>query len=69
MEYQIITAVPGTSLASLDDTDIETLLDFVCYLADKAERAREAQKKEEEQFVVIGGRKYKKVEQFTQRIT
>ncbi len=61
LEYQVCKILPGTSLAALDDTDIETLLDFVLYIVDKNEQ-------EKAEFVVINGKKYKKVNQFSKRI-
>jgi hypothetical protein len=53
--------LPGTSLAALDDTDIETLLDFVLYITDQNRR-------EKDEYVTLNGKKYRKVSQFTQRI-
>lgn len=53
--------LPGTNLASLDETDIETLFNFVSYLVDKEE-------KEKEKSVVINGKPYKLVKGFTERI-
>lgn len=49
--------IHGMSLASLDDTDIETLFDFIAYITAKNQRNNE-------QFVIINGKKYKKVDSF-----
>lgn len=58
LEFQISKILPGTSLASLDETDIETLLDFVFYI-------NYQQKQDEEQFITINGKRYKKVTKFS----
>lgn len=52
----------GESLQSLDETDIETLFDFMAYLAQKSEG-------EKTQTVTIGGKTFKKVAAFSTPIT
>lgn len=56
--------MPGTSLAALDETDIETLFDFVAYLVHK----ESGEGGSGDKSVMINGKRYKLVDQFTERI-
>lgn len=56
-EKQICAAIPGYNLASLDDTDIETVFDYVAFLLDETA-------KEQGAYMVINGKRYKKVDSF-----
>jgi len=56
LEYNVCKALPGCSLESLDNTDIDTLFAFIEYI-----NAKNTEKNEE--FVEINGKKYKKVRQ------
>lgn len=55
--------MPGNSLAALDETDIETLLTFVLYMADRTEREQDGAA--QTQTVTIGGKTYRKVTAFS----
>jgi hypothetical protein len=61
LEFQICKILPGENLSSLDETDVETLFDFIYYIIDK-------NSSENAQFVTINGKRYKKVSAFAKRI-
>lgn len=65
LEFQICRVLPGTSLSSLDDTDIETLIPFIEYIIS---RNKDKEQEQAQEGVMINGRLYKKVGNFSERI-
>ena len=58
LEHELMTALPGFSLWALDQTDIESLFDYLAYIAHK-------NGKENEKSIIIGGQRYKVVDRFS----
>lgn len=62
-EFQLCQLLRGTTLHSLDQTDIETLFDFAAYIA--AKNGQETKKRGG--TVTINGKVYRKVDTFSAR--
>lgn len=61
-EYQLCRLIQGADLRSLDETDIETLIDFAAYIMAKNETSEQ-----KTGTVTINGKVYRKVDTFSTR--